>query len=260
MDKYTPIEKRLRLFGIFSIIGLLSYTAMVLFSPLAYPGYDWKSMAVSDLSADDAPSKNLAHQLNSLYGPCSIVSIMAICVVIITCPSKLTRYGIYSFALMEWISEIGYSMFSWIENEPSSHPQNIMHLIVTILVVLFSLAALILIAIGTRKLKSLKSLSIWAIVCLVAMLIGPIGTGLLPKSVFGIFERFSTFSAVIFNTVLGVYLMKGNFIFNNNNDDDDDDETNNNSKDSKKGNNKDINSNNNKDNNNNDNDITNYES
>ena len=54
------IEKRLRKIGIFGIIGLLSYTAMVLFSPLAYPGYDWLSMAVSDLCAKGAPSEELA--------------------------------------------------------------------------------------------------------------------------------------------------------------------------------------------------------
>lgn len=30
--------------GICGIISLLSYTAMVVFSPLAYPGYDWMTM------------------------------------------------------------------------------------------------------------------------------------------------------------------------------------------------------------------------
>lgn len=54
-----------------------------------------------------------------------------------------------------------------------------------------------------------KSLSIWAMICLAAMIIGPIGTALLPKAVLGLFERFSTFSAVVFNAVLGIYLMKG---------------------------------------------------
>ena len=61
------------------------------------------------------------------------------------------------------------------------------------------------------RMEQIKSLSIWAIVCLVAMLIGPMGTALLPKAVFGLFERFSTFSAVVFNSVLGIYLMKGRF-------------------------------------------------
>ena len=41
------------------------------------------------------------------------------------------------------------------------------------------------------------------------MVIGSIGTILLPKSVFRLFERFGTFSAVVFNAVLGMYLFLG---------------------------------------------------
>ena len=78
------LEKRLRRFGIFGIISLLSYTAMVVFSPLAYPGYDWLSMAVSELSAEGAPSQELAEQLNALFGPCGLVSIMAVCLGVVS--------------------------------------------------------------------------------------------------------------------------------------------------------------------------------
>lgn len=84
------------------------------------------------------------------------------------------------------------------------------NLAVTVLVVVFSLVSLVLVAIGAGK-ENIKSLSIWAIVCLAAMLIGPMGTAFLPKAVFGLFERFSTFSAVVFNGVLGIYLMMGRF-------------------------------------------------
>ena len=41
--------------GLLGIVSLLSYTAAVVFSPLAYPGYNWMAQAVSDLSAADAP-------------------------------------------------------------------------------------------------------------------------------------------------------------------------------------------------------------
>jgi hypothetical membrane protein len=196
--------------GICGLISLLSYTAMVLFSPLAYPGYDWKSMAVSDLSAEGAPSQALAGQLNALYGPCGIVSIMAVCVAVAIYKSKIFKTGIFCFAAMEWISDVGYKMFPWVKDASNSHPQNVMHLIVTALVVIFSLAALILIAIGAKK-EGISSLQLWSGICLAAMLLGPLGTALLPKSVFGIFERFSTFSAVIFNAVLGMYLFTGRF-------------------------------------------------
>ena len=204
------MEKRVRMLGILGVISLLSYTAMVVFSPLAYPGYDWLSMAVSDLGAEGAPSEQLASQLNALFGPCGLVSIMFVCVGVTGCKSKVLKSGIYFFAAMEWVCNVGYNLFPWVKAAPASNPQSVMHLLVTVLVVVFSLASLVLVAIGARK-EEMKSLGIWAIVCLVAMLIGPLGTSLLPKAVFGLFERFSTFSAVVFNAILGIYLMKGRF-------------------------------------------------
>lgn len=201
---------KLKYLGICGIISLLSYTAMVVFSPLAYPGYNWMSMAVSDLSADGAPSQALAEQLNALFGPCGIVSIMAVCVGVYYCKSKVFKAGIFFFAAMEWVTVVGYKMFPWVEGADASNFQNIMHLVVTAMVVLFSIVSLVLIAIGGFK-EPIRSLAVWAIVCLAAMMFGAIGTGAMPKAVFGIFERFSTFSAVVFNAVLGVYLLRGKF-------------------------------------------------
>ena len=183
---------------------------MVVFSPLAYPGYNWMTMAVSDLGAAGAPSATLASQLNALFGPCAVVSIMAVCVAVAGRKSKVFRWGIYLYAAMEWLCNVGYTCFPWVAGADSSHIQNRMHLAVTVLVVVSSLAGLIMIGIGAGK-ENLKSLRIWAFVCLAAMLIGPMGTSLLPPSVFGLFERFSTFSAVVFNAVLGMYLFLGKF-------------------------------------------------
>ena len=56
-----------------------------------------------------------------------------------------------------------------------------------------------------------KSLGIWAFICLFAMFAGAIGSNVLPKSMFGIAERVSTFSAVVFNAVLGMYLFLKKF-------------------------------------------------
>lgn len=198
---------KLKYLGICGIISLLSYAAMVLFSPLAYPGYDRLSMAVSDLSADGAPSQALAERLNALFGPCGIVSIMAVCVAVRDVQPKTFRLGIFFFAAMEWVTVVGYKMFPLAQGEDMSSFQNSMHIVVTALVVLFSVVSLILIAVGGRR--TIPSLSVWAIVCFAAMLLGAIGTGAMPKAVFGLFERFSTFSAVVFNAVLGIYLLTG---------------------------------------------------
>ena len=37
--------------GLLGVVSFLSYTAAVVFAPLAYPGYNWMAQAVSDLSA-----------------------------------------------------------------------------------------------------------------------------------------------------------------------------------------------------------------
>ena len=53
--------------GLLGVAAFLSYTAAVVFSPLAYSGYDWMAQAVSYLSASNAPSLRLWNQLSSLY-------------------------------------------------------------------------------------------------------------------------------------------------------------------------------------------------
>ena len=49
--------------GLLGIVAFLSYTAAVVFSPLAYPGYNWMAQAVSDLSTANAPSLRLWNRM-----------------------------------------------------------------------------------------------------------------------------------------------------------------------------------------------------
>ena len=42
MKTKKPLIQKLGLLG---VVSLLSYTAAVVFSPLAYPGYDWMAQA-----------------------------------------------------------------------------------------------------------------------------------------------------------------------------------------------------------------------
>ena len=53
--------------GLTGIVALLSYTVALIFAPLAYPGYNWMAQAVSDLSAETAPSRQLWNRLAAPY-------------------------------------------------------------------------------------------------------------------------------------------------------------------------------------------------
>lgn len=201
--------------GLLGVISLLSYTAAVVFAPLAYPGYNWMAQAVSDLSASNAPSKILWNQLSSLYGVCGMISIMMVCVFIQEKLNKTLRIGIYLFTVMNWISCVGYNMFPLSDRGYAGAFQDIMHgFVVTPLVVLLSITSLVVLMVGGFRDKQYKSLGIWAAVLLFTMLMGAIGVGavgggIIPKEYFGIPERFSVFAATGFNAVLGVYLFRG---------------------------------------------------
>lgn len=196
--------------GILGTVSLLSYTAAVIFSPSAYPDYDWMAQAVSDLSANNAPSKMLWEQLASLYGVCGIVSIMMVCVFIQEKLNKTIRIGIYLFAIMNWISNIGYAMFPLSDSGNAGTFQDIMHIyVITVLVVLLSIVSLIVIMVGGYRDKKHRSLAIWATMALLLMFAGAIGTNIVPREFFGIPERFSVFAVTGFNAILGIYLFRG---------------------------------------------------
>lgn len=193
--------------GLMGVISLLSYTAAVIFAPFAYPGYDWKSQAVSDLSASNAPSEMLWGQLSSLYGVCGIVSIMMVCVFIKDKLNKTLRAGIYIFAAMNWISNVGYAVFPLSDSGNAGAFQDIMHIyVITVLVVLLSIVSLIVIMVGGFRDKRYRYLAICAAAAFLLMFAGAIGTGVVPKEFFGIPERFSVFAATGFNAVLGICL------------------------------------------------------
>ncbi len=192
------------------IVSLLSYTVAVMYAPMAYPGYDWMRQAVSDLSAADAPSKVLWGKLSYLYGNCGLVSVLMACVFVQGRLNGPIRSGIYIFALMNWVSNVDYTLFPLSSSGFAGTFQDFMHMyVVTVLVVLLLIASLVLIMIGGYRTGQYKSLAIWASAALALMFIGVVGTNVAARERFGILERFSVFAATGFNAVLCIYLFNG---------------------------------------------------
>lgn len=205
-------RKLINWIGLAGILALISYAAAVVFSPLAFPGYNWMEQAVSDLSADTAPSRHLWNQLSAFYETGSVVC--ATCVAIFVSENKISsglfRIGIYLFTVMNWVSKIGYQMFGLSDaGKEIAGFQEVMHMVVTACVVLLSIASLTLLVISGCRNKEVKGTGIWAAIALSTMFMGPIGMVAFPPQFFGIFERFSTFAAVGYNAVLGTYLFGG---------------------------------------------------
>ena len=184
----------------------LSYAAAVVFSPLAYPGYDPLAQAVSDLSAANAPSLALWNRLSSLYNVCEVMCVMMVCVGIAGFGTRLLRAGIYTFAAMEWISAVGYRSFPLSDSGYAGTFQDVMHMVVTALVVVLSIVSLTLVIIAGARDAGCRSYGICAAVALCMMLVGALGMKLVPAAYFGVVERFSVFAATGFNAALGIHL------------------------------------------------------
>ena len=200
--KKTLVQK----LGLLGVVSFLSYAAAVIFAPLAYPGYDWTAQAVSDLSAANAPSLALWNRLTALYNVCEVVCVTVVCIGIQGKKNKLFRVGVYLFAAMEWTSAVGYRMFPLSDSGYAGAFQDVMHMVVTAVVVLLSIASLVIVIISAAKNKDCLSYGICAAVALFMMLVGALGMKIVPVSCFGIVERFSVFAATGFNAALGIHL------------------------------------------------------
>ena len=200
--KKTMIQK----LGLLGVLSFLSYTAAVVFAPLAYPSYNWMAQAVSDLSVSNAPSLALWNRLSTLYNVCEVVCATVVCIGMQGRRTKLLRTGVALFAVMEWISAVGYRMFPLSDSGYAGAFQDVMHMAVTAVVVLLSIVSLsVIVAAGARD-RRRRSYGACAGIALGMMLVGALGMKLVPAEYFGVVERFSVFAATGFNAALGIHL------------------------------------------------------
>lgn len=141
----------------------------------------------------------------NLYYVSSILSIMMCCVFF---QKKLNKYitrGINIFAVMSWISCIGYTFFPYCSDTKAGSLEEAINLLVTLLSIVLIVISLNYIIVGGFKQRRYRILGILAAICLLVMLIGAIGTNLV-KGYFNIFENLCIYDVIIFNAILGIYL------------------------------------------------------
>ena len=192
------------------VISIIFYLLHDIVGAINYPGYNSFSQAVSDLTATDAPSFAIASGYVTVYKILSCLCLALLCILIKNEANKSFRLGVYLFSTMNYISAIGYALFPLSNAGYDGSVQSFIHVyILTSIVVILSIISLILIAVGSLKGSNKhKLLGILAIVSLILMFIGAVGSANVPKEIFGIFERFSTYSAVVFTGILGIYGFK----------------------------------------------------
>lgn len=200
-------KSSINLLCLFGIVSVVFYFLHDVIGAIYYPNYNWLSQAVSDLTATNAPSYQIASLLSNIYGITNLICCISVCIISKN-KNKTLKIGIYLFAIMNLISAIGYFMFPLTNSGYDGTFQSFIHVyVITVLVVILSIISLILIVIGSIK-NNNTTLGYLALTTLILMFVGAIGSGNVPVEYFGLFERFSTYSAVIFTGILGIYGFK----------------------------------------------------
>lgn len=189
-----------------SLVAFIFYVLHDFVGGLYYPGYDRLRQAVSDLTAITAPSFVISNGLATAYGLFGCLGCVMVCLVAKDHANKPFRIGVFLFAVMNWVSGIGFSLFPLSDSGFGQTLQDKMHLVVTLCVVVLSIVSLLLIGIGAlRAGGKYRTLAFFSFLALLLMFAGSVGVGTVPAQYFGFAERFGNYSAVTFGAVLGLY-------------------------------------------------------
>jgi hypothetical membrane protein len=207
---YLKSRKLENWLGLLGAASFIIYLLAVFITPRAYPGYNWMGQAISDLSAKNAPSRELWTQFATVSSPCGLISVTVACLYVRNRLNKKLRAGIYIFAVLSWISTIGYAVFPLTESGYAGTLQDIMHVFVlTSAVLILSITSFIMMMVGGYRDRKYRSIAIISTVFLSCMLIGTVGLGVAPLGYGGLMERFSVFPGTGFAFVLGLYMFIG---------------------------------------------------
>ena len=206
-------KKLIKLFSLFGIIGVLFYFLHIILGTLFYEGYNPMAQAISDLTASNSPSRNIAVPFSFFYGIFTAAFSTYFFVYFKQKINRCVAFGAGFFCIMTIVSFFGYTFFPLSESGYAGTFQDIMHMAVTIIVVLFTIISLILFIIGFFRTEKLKYLAIISLCAFLLLLSGSMLINILPKEYFGIAERINVYSIVIYTGILSFWMYK--YIKNN---------------------------------------------
>lgn len=156
MDKIKTkikIEKILIVFGMISTIFYFSHTII---GNLLWKEYNPITTDISSLTAVGAPNANLLTVLVSIYGVLSIIFAIGILVRAYRIYNNRIKAGYIVLLIMQLVSLIGYGLFPLTGDKSIMTFQNMMHIIVTVIVVFTTILFSFLLASGYKKQEQTK--------------------------------------------------------------------------------------------------------
>jgi hypothetical membrane protein len=201
-------NKMIKLIPLLGIFSVIFYFLHVILGEIFYEGYNPLAQAVSDLTASNSPSKNIARLFSMLYGICAVTFSIGFFAYLKNKINRVVTVSSFIFCIMNTISFFGYTFFPLSESGYAGTFQDKMHMLVTVLVVLLTIVSLVLFSIGFFRAKGHKWLGIISICTLLILMAGAMLINIMPKEYFGIAERVNVYSIIIYTGILSLWMKK----------------------------------------------------
>jgi hypothetical membrane protein len=198
----------MKIISLFGFIGSIFYFLHVILGGMLYENYNPLSQAISDLTASNSPSRNIASLFSMFYGIFTVIFSFGFLVYYKGKINRFITFGSFVFCIMTIISFFGYTIFPVSESGYAGKFQDKMHILVTIFVVVLTIIAIILFIKGFFRTKEFKYLGIISSCTLLLLFLGAILINILPKEYFGIAERINVYSIIIFTGILSLWMYK----------------------------------------------------
>lgn len=140
------------------MISAIVYMAHVFIGQMLWPEYNPITTDISSLTANGAPNSEILHILTFIYGICFILFVICLLIYSIKNHHKVTTTGYVLMFIMALITNIGYYLFPLTGDKTEMNFQNMMHIVVTVLVVFTTIGSLFVLAYGFLKKEKNKKL------------------------------------------------------------------------------------------------------
>lgn len=204
--------KNIRVLMPLGMISAFFYFTHVFLGQLLWKEYNPITTDISSLTADGAPNAGLLRIFTLVYGICFLLFTAGLVMKAFKEYHWLTRIGYIIFFIMALTTVAGYSLFPLTGDKTVMNFQNMMHIIVTVIVVFTTILSFFLIAFGYLLKERLKFLGT---ICLIAAVLitvfgatNPIGMAR-NLNILGLSERL-----VIFTLQLFVFFLSFIYTFN----------------------------------------------
>jgi len=211
-NKYELLSILIFICGVGSAVA---YVLHVIIGGILDPNYSQISNSISALTAVGAPNQDILLPILGWYGPLYIIFCMSLLILFWKKMSKQMTMGAIFLTISSLTSKFGFAAFPFDGESAGMTHNNLMHITVVMIVVVFSIAALFSIAIGCVKIPKHHELGVYLfILAVVFTLAGGISAPLTAKgsSIMGLIEKINIGTLQLFVCSLSIYFLKHQLI------------------------------------------------